>query len=33
MYIHTCKVWIYINIYYLGKTLMLGKIGGRKRRG
>ena len=33
MYIHTCKVWIYINIHYLGKTLMLGKIEGRRRRG
>ena len=33
MYIHACKVWIYINIHYLGKTLMLGKIEGRRRRG
>ena len=28
-----CKVWIYINIYYLGKTLMLGKTEGGWRRG
>ena len=33
VYIHMCKVWIYINIYYLGKTLMLGKTEDRRRRG
>ena len=33
MYIHACKVWIYINIHSLGKTLMLGKIEGRRRSG
>ena len=33
VYIHMCKVWIYINLYYLGKTLMLGKTEGGWRRG